>query len=88
MEWLADPQIWISLITLTVLEIVLGIDNIIFISIMAAKLPENQQKKARQVGLALAMITRVLLLLSLTWIMTLTKPLFSMGDWIGITDPD
>ena len=88
MEWLADPQIWISLITLTVLEIVLGIDNIIFISIMAAKLPEEQQKKARQLGLALAMITRVLLLLSLTWIMTLTKPLFSMGDWIGITDPD
>ena len=88
MEWLSDPQIWISLITLTVLEIVLGIDNIIFISIMAAKLPADQQKKARQVGLALAMITRVLLLLSLTWIMTLTKPLFSMGDWIGITDPD
>ena len=88
MEWLSDPQIWISLITLTVLEIVLGIDNIIFISIMAAKLPVDQQKKARQIGLALAMITRVLLLLSLTWIMTLTKPLFSMGDWIGITDPD
>ena len=88
MEWLSDPQIWISLITLTVLEIVLGIDNIIFISIMAAKLPAYKQKKARQVGLALAMITRVLLLLSLTWIMTLTKPLFSMGDWIGLTDPD
>lgn len=88
MEWLSDPQIWISLITLTVLEIVLGIDNIIFISIMAAKLPVDQQKKARQIGLALAMITRVLLLLSLTWIMTLTKPLFSMGDWIGLTDPD
>ncbi|NEU09006.1 TerC family protein [Flavihumibacter sp. R14] len=88
MEWLSDPQIWISLITLTVLEIVLGIDNIIFISIMAAKLPANKQKKARQVGLALAMITRVLLLLSLTWIMTLTRPLFSMGDWIGLTDPE
>lgn len=88
MEWLSDPQIWISLITLTILEIVLGIDNIIFISIMAAKLPVEKQKKARQIGLALAMITRVLLLLSLTWIMTLTKPLFSMGDWIGITDPD
>lgn len=88
MEWLSDPQIWISLITLTVLEIVLGIDNIIFISIMAAKLPVDQQKKARQIGLALAMITRVLLLLSLTWIMTLTKPLFNIGDWVGITDPD
>ena len=88
MEWMSDPQIWISLITLTILEIVLGIDNIIFISIMASKLPVEKQKKARQVGLALAMITRVLLLLSLTWIMTLTKPLFSMGDWIGITDPE
>jgi predicted tellurium resistance membrane protein TerC len=86
MEWLSNPEIWISLITLTVLEIVLGIDNIIFISIMAAKLPANKQKKARQVGLGLAMITRVLLLLSLTWIMTLTTPLFNMGEWIGITD--
>lgn len=88
MEWLSNPEIWISLITLTVLEIVLGIDNIIFISIMAAKLPANKQKKARQVGLALAMITRVLLLLSLTWIMTLTKPLFSMGAWVGISDAE
>jgi len=69
MEWLLNPEIWISLITLTVLEIVLGIDNIVFISIMAAKLPANQQRKARQLGLALAMITRVLLLLSLTWVM-------------------
>lgn len=88
MEWLSNPEIWISLITLTVLEIVLGIDNIIFISIMASKLPAGKQKKARQVGLALAMITRVLLLLSLTWIMTLTKPLFNMGDWIGMTDAE
>ena len=88
MEWLADPQIWISLITLTVLEIVLGIDNIIFISIMASKLPAKKQKKARQVGLGLAMFTRILLLLSLTWIMTLVKPLFSMADVIGITDAD
>lgn len=88
MEFLADPEIWISLITLTVLEIVLGIDNIIFISIMAGKLPLAQQKKARQVGLALAMITRVLLLLSLTWIMTLTTPIFNMGEWIGITQGD
>ncbi|MEO8794720.1 MAG: TerC family protein [Daejeonella sp.] len=86
MEWISDPQIWISLITLTVLEIVLGIDNIIFISIMAGKLPENKQKKARQMGLALAMITRILLLLSLTWIMTLVSPLFNMADWIGINE--
>lgn len=86
MEWLSNPEIWISLITLTVLEIVLGIDNIIFISIMAAKLPAEKQKKARQVGLGLAMITRVLLLLSLTWIMTLTTPLFNLGEWAGISD--
>ena len=86
MEWISNPEIWISLITLTILEIVLGIDNIIFISIMASKLPEKNQKKARQVGLALAMITRVLLLLSLTWIMTLTNPLFNAAEWIGITE--
>ena len=86
MEWLSNPEIWISLITLTILEIVLGIDNIIFISIMAAKLPKNKQKKARQVGLGLAMITRVLLLLSLTWIMTLTTPLFNMSEWVGISN--
>ena len=86
MEWLANPEILISLITLTVLEIVLVIDNIIFISIMASKLPANKQKKARQLGLALAMITRVLLLLSLSWIMTLTSPLFNMGEWIALTD--
>jgi predicted tellurium resistance membrane protein TerC len=86
MEILTNPEIWISLVTLTVLEIVLGIDNIIFISIMASKLPANKQKKARQVGLALAMITRVLLLLSLSWIMTLTSPLFNMAEWIDLTD--
>ena len=88
MEWLANPEIWVSLVTLTVLEIVLGIDNIIFISIMASKLPANKQKKARQVGLALAMITRVLLLLSLSWIMTLTSPLFNVGEWIGLSDAE
>jgi predicted tellurium resistance membrane protein TerC len=84
MEWIANPEIWISLITLTVLEIVLGIDNIVFISILSGKLPQNQQKKARQTGLGLAMITRVLLLLSLTWIMTLTATLFNPGEWIGL----
>jgi len=88
MEWFSNPEIWISLITLTVLEIVLGIDNIIFISIMASKLPADKQKKARQLGLALAMITRVLLLLSLSWIMTLTSPLFNMGEWIALTDAE
>jgi predicted tellurium resistance membrane protein TerC len=76
-EALSDPQAWIALITLTVLEIVLGIDNIIFISILAGKLPEGSQKKARQIGLLLAMITRVLLLLSIAWIVKLTSPLFT-----------
>lgn len=88
MEFLSSPEAWISLLTLTVLEIVLGIDNIVFISILAGKLPEHQQKKARQLGLALAMITRVLLLMSLSWIMRLTTPLFNIGDWIGITNPE
>jgi predicted tellurium resistance membrane protein TerC len=78
MEWLSDPEIWISLFTLTALEIVLGIDNVIFISILAGKLPEEQQAKARKLGLMLALITRILLLLSLTWIMGLTKPLFTL----------
>jgi predicted tellurium resistance membrane protein TerC len=88
MELLSSPEAWISLLTLTILEIVLGIDNIIFISILSGKLPENQQKKARQVGLALAMITRVLLLLSLTWIMKLTAPLFNVGEWVDLTNPE
>ncbi|MFC3561073.1 TerC family protein [Pedobacter jamesrossensis] len=88
MDFLSTPEAWISLLTLTVLEIVLGIDNIVFISILSGKLPANQQKKARQLGLGLAMITRVLLLLSLSWIMTLTSPLFNMGSWIGITNGD
>jgi predicted tellurium resistance membrane protein TerC len=77
-EWLSDPQIWISLLTLTGLEIVLGIDNIIFISILSGKLPGDQQKKARQLGLSLALVTRVLLLLSLTWLMGMTRPLFTL----------
>ncbi len=78
MEWLSDPNAWIGLLTLTLLEIVLGIDNIIFISILSGKLPVEQQKKARQLGLALAMIMRILLLLSLSWIIGLTQPLFSL----------
>jgi predicted tellurium resistance membrane protein TerC len=76
MEWLADPEVWISLGTLTVLEIVLGVDNIIFIAILVARLPAAQRSKARFSGLALAMGLRVLLLLSLAWIMRLTSPLF------------
>lgn len=86
MEWISNPEIWVSLATLTVLEIVLGIDNIVFISILSNKLPENQQKKARQIGLGLAMVTRVLLLLSISWIMSLTKPFFNVAEMLGSTE--
>lgn len=78
MELLFDPQVWIGLFTLTVLEVVLGIDNVIFISILAGRLPATTQARARRIGLGLAMIMRVLLLLSLTWVMGLTRPLFSV----------
>jgi predicted tellurium resistance membrane protein TerC len=78
MDWLLDPQVWIAFLTLTVLEIVLGIDNVIFIAILAGKLPPAQQRTARTVGLALAMVTRVALLFSLAWIMRLTAPLFTI----------
>src|ERR1051326_2794722 len=78
MDWISSPEGWIALVTLTVLEIVLGIDNIVFISILAGKLPALEQARARNLGLTLAMITRILLLLSLTWIMRLTAPLFAV----------
>jgi predicted tellurium resistance membrane protein TerC len=78
MEWLADPQIWIAFLTLTVLELVLGIDNIVFISILSGKLPSQQQSKARYIGLALALVMRVILLFSLTWVIGLTTPLFAV----------
>lgn len=80
MEWLASPDSWIALATLIALEVVLGIDNIIFISILAGKLPAAQQVKARQVGLGLAMLTRILLLLSISWVIGLTRPLAEVGD--------
>ena len=76
LELLTDPHAWISLATLSVLEIVLGIDNIIFLSIVSARLPEHQQARARRIGLGLALIARVLLLLSLTWMIGLTEPIF------------
>jgi predicted tellurium resistance membrane protein TerC len=79
MEILLDPQNWISLLTLTLLEIVLGIDNVIFISILSGKLPKEEQGKARTVGLGLALITRILLLLAISWIMRLTAPLFAVA---------
>ncbi len=78
MHWITDPQIWIAFLTLAGLEIVLGIDNIVFISILVGKLPSERQPGAYRVGLALAMIMRILLLLSLSWVMGLTKPLFAV----------
>ncbi len=87
MEWLTDPQALIALLTLTVLEIVLGIDNIIFISILTGKLPKSLQKKGRLIGLALAMITRILLLFSISIIVKLTTPLFIFFE-IGISGRD
>lgn len=87
MEWLTDPQIWIALLTLATLEIVLGIDNIVFISILAARLPASQQKKARRLGLLLAMVTRIALLFSLSWVIGLTEPLFNiLGEDISGRD--
>ena len=78
MEQLANPEIWIALATLTALELVLGIDNIIFISILAGKLPPEQRDKARRLGITLAAVTRLGLLLAIAWIIGLTAPLFSV----------
>jgi predicted tellurium resistance membrane protein TerC len=78
MEWLTDPQLWIAFITLTVLELVLGIDNVIFISILSGKLPADQQPRARFIGLSLALVMRVILLFSLSWVIGLTEPLFAV----------
>lgn len=88
MEWLADPQIWISFLTLTVLEIVLGIDNIVFISIQSAKLPIAQQKRARQIGLVLALVMRVALLFSIKWVMGLTATLVNFAAWFNIQNAE
>jgi len=79
MDWLADPQAWIGFVTLAVLEIVLGIDNLIFISILVGKLPARDQPLARRLGLGLAMVGRIGLLLSLSWVVRLTRPLFSVA---------
>jgi predicted tellurium resistance membrane protein TerC len=78
MGWLTDPQVWASLVTLTALEIVLGIDNLLFIAIVAGRLPPERQSGARQVGLALALITRLALLASIVWIIGLTRPVFEL----------
>lgn len=86
-EWFLDPAAWVALATLTLLEIVLGIDNIIFLSILVGRLPEAQRQRARLLGLGLAMGTRILLLLSLAWVMRLTTPLFSvLGEIISGRD--
>jgi predicted tellurium resistance membrane protein TerC len=78
MEWITDPQVWIGFATLTMLEVVLGIDNVIFISILSEKLPEAQQDRARILGLGLAMVTRILLLFTLSWVIGLSNPLFTV----------
>jgi predicted tellurium resistance membrane protein TerC len=87
MDWITDPQAWIGFLTLTALEVVLGVDNIVFISILAGKLPAHQQRGARRNGLLLAMVSRILLLLSLSWVIGLTAPLFSvLGNEISGRD--
>ena len=87
MEWLIDPNTWISLATLTALEIILGIDNIVVISILSHKLPVHQQQKARSIGISLALITRILFLLSLVWLASLTAPLFAvLGNQVSVRD--
>lgn len=87
LEWIASPEAWITLITLTALEFVLGIDNIIFIALLVNKLPKEQRAKARIFGLSLAMLTRIALLASLFWIIKLTHPLFTLGGF-SITGRD
>jgi predicted tellurium resistance membrane protein TerC len=81
MDWLSDPQAWIALVTLTALEIVLGVDNIIFISILVGKLPRAQQQTARLIGLGLAMLMRIALLFSITWIASMSEPLVTVSEY-------
>ena len=81
MDWITQPEIWIAFLTLVALELVLGVDNVIFISILAGKLPQEQQGRARTTGILLAVITRILLLLSLKWIVGLTGALFSISGF-------
>jgi predicted tellurium resistance membrane protein TerC len=84
---LTDPQVWLAFVTLTALEVVLGIDNIIFISILVSRLPKHQQARGRTIGLGLAMVTRILLLLSITWVMGLSADLFSVSS-VGVSGRD
>ncbi|MBK8298172.1 MAG: TerC family protein [Saprospiraceae bacterium] len=87
MEWLFNPDVWIAFLTLCALEIVLGIDNLIFISILANKLPKHQQKRARQIGLSLALVIRIMLLFSISWIMGLKNDFFTIGS-LGFSGRD
>jgi len=87
LSWVASPEAWIALLTLAILEIVLGIDNIVFISILVDKLPEKHRPRGRFLGLALAMVTRILLLLCISWVMKLTTPLFTVMD-LALTGKD
>ena len=80
MDWISNPDIWIALLTLTSLEIILGVDNVIFISILSDKLPPDQRKRARTLGLGLAMFMRIALLLSINWVIGLKEPIFHIGD--------
>lgn len=92
LSWLSDPESWIALLTLVALELVLGVDNVIFISILSGKLPPQDQQRARTTGISLAVITRVLLLLSLSWIISLEEPFFHLpwlgGETLGISGRD
>ncbi len=81
MAWLLQPETWIAFVTLVALELILGVDNIIFISILSGKLPQDQQGRARRTGILAAVVTRVLLLLSLSWIISLKHPLFTIFNW-------
>jgi predicted tellurium resistance membrane protein TerC len=81
MDWITQPETWIAFLTLVALELVLGVDNVIFISILASKLPQNQQQSARRTGIMLAVVTRILLLLSISWIIGLTEPLFNVAGF-------
>ena len=92
LSWLSDPESWVALLTLIALELVLGVDNVIFISILSGKLPQQDQQRARTTGIALAVITRILLLLSLSWIISLEEPFFHLpwfgGETLGISGRD
>src|SRR6266498_4853483 len=81
MDWITQPETWIAFLTLVALELILGVDNVIFISILAGKVPQNQQSRARRTGIMLAVVTRILLLISLRWMISLEQPLFTIFNF-------